>query len=130
MIQGSASQYAGRGKLAQAGWAYLNPAIASSAALFAEIDRDTGNFTTSSSSPAGSSRRCRSAATPQRLGVEPGDDHRGARGAADRIGQSIQRLPGFMRLANRTFANVHDALDVLTPLVNATKPVAPKLQSC
>ena len=29
VIQGSASQYAGRGKLAQAGWAYLNPAIAS-----------------------------------------------------------------------------------------------------
>jgi phospholipid/cholesterol/gamma-HCH transport system substrate-binding protein len=44
------------------------------------------------------------------------------------LGQSIQRLPGFMRLAISTFANVRGALDVLTPLVNATKPVAPKLQ--
>ena len=31
-------------------------------------------------------------------------------------------------MANRTFANVRTALDVLTPLVNATKPVAPKLE--
>jgi phospholipid/cholesterol/gamma-HCH transport system substrate-binding protein len=33
-----------------------------------------------------------------------------------------------MRLAIGTFANVRHTLDVLTPLVNATKPVAPKLQ--
>jgi phospholipid/cholesterol/gamma-HCH transport system substrate-binding protein len=44
------------------------------------------------------------------------------------LGESIQRLPGFMRLATTTFRNLRSALDVLTPLVNATKPVAPKLQ--
>ena len=34
-----------------------------------------------------------------------------------------------MRLANTTFVNLRRALDDLTPLVNASKPVAPKLQT-
>src|SRR6185437_933877 len=129
VIQGSASQYVGRGKLAQAGWAYLNPAIASSAALFAEVDRDTGNFTNfivksgrlvstlSQRSNDLSGLVSNLATTTQALAAQ-----------RTALGQSIQRLPGFMRLAIRTFANVNGALDVLTPLVNATKPVAPKLQ--
>ena len=45
VIQGSASQYAGRGREARVGWAYLNPAIASSSMLFREINRDTSKFT-------------------------------------------------------------------------------------
>ena len=45
------------------------------------------------------------------------------------LGESIQRLPGFMRLANTTFVNLRTALDALTPLVNASKPVAPKLEA-
>jgi phospholipid/cholesterol/gamma-HCH transport system substrate-binding protein len=45
------------------------------------------------------------------------------------LGQSIQRLPGFMALANTTFVNLRHALDVVTPLVNVSKPVAPKLQA-
>ena len=130
VIQGSASQYAGRGKLAQAGWAYLNPAIASRARrLFAEIDRDTGNFTNfivqsgklvttlSQRSSALSGLVSNLATTTEALASQ-----------RTALAQSIQRLPGFMRLANRTFANLDNALDVLTPLVNATKPVAPKLQ--
>jgi phospholipid/cholesterol/gamma-HCH transport system substrate-binding protein len=44
------------------------------------------------------------------------------------LGQSLQRLPGFMRLANTTFVNLRSALDDLQPLVDASKPVAPKLQ--
>ncbi len=44
------------------------------------------------------------------------------------LGQSIQQLPEFMRLANTTFVNLREALDQLKPLVDVTKPVAPKLQ--
>jgi phospholipid/cholesterol/gamma-HCH transport system substrate-binding protein len=129
VIQGSASQYAGHGKLAQAGWAYLNPAIASSATLFAEIDRDTGNFTNfivqSGKLVTTLSRRSNDlsglvsnlATTTEALASQ-----------RTALAQSIQRLPGFMRLASRTFASLDNALDVLTPLVNATKPVAPKLE--
>ena len=129
VIRGSATQYLGRGKQAQAGWAYLNPAIASSAALFGELDRDTGNFTdfivksgklvSTLSQRSGdlSGLVSNLATTTEALAAQ-----------RTALGQSIQRLPGFMRLAIRTFANVNGALDVLTPLVNATKPVAPKLQ--
>ena len=45
-----------------------------------------------------------------------------------RSGQSIQQLPRFMALADTTFVNLRNSLDALTPLVNASKPVAPKLQ--
>ena len=46
LIQGTASQYAGKGKEVQAAWQYLNPAVASSSTLFQELDRhDGGDFT-------------------------------------------------------------------------------------
>ena len=131
VIQGSASQYAGRGREAQAGWVYLNPAIASSSQLFREINRDTGNFTSFivNSSKLVSDIAQRSAdlsGLVQHLATTTGAL------AAQRtaLGQSIQQLPGVMRLANTTFVNLRRALDVLTPLVDVSKreQVAPKLQ--
>ena len=44
------------------------------------------------------------------------------------LGESLRDLPGFMRLANTTFVNLRSALNDLTPLVNDSKPVAPKLE--
>jgi phospholipid/cholesterol/gamma-HCH transport system substrate-binding protein len=129
VIQGSASQYVGKGKVAQAAWQYLNPAVASTSVLFREINRDTGRFTNfivktgnlftdisqRQSDLSGLIRNL--ASTTEALSAQ--------RGA---LGQSIQRLPGFMRLANTTFVNLRSALDDLKPLVDASKPVAPKLQ--
>ncbi len=129
VFQGSAAQYAGRGKLAQAAFAYLNPAVASSSMLFRELNRNTRQFTnfivktsnlvsdvaTRSSDLSGLVAHL--ATTTEAL-------------AAERVplGQSLQQLPGFMRLANTTFVNLRHALDDLTPLVDDSKPVAPKLQ--
>ncbi len=45
VFQGSASQYAGRGKQAQLAWQYLNPSIATASVLFHELNRDTAKFT-------------------------------------------------------------------------------------
>ncbi len=45
VLQGSASQYAGRGNQARLAWEYLNPAIATSSILFHELDRNTFQFT-------------------------------------------------------------------------------------
>jgi phospholipid/cholesterol/gamma-HCH transport system substrate-binding protein len=45
------------------------------------------------------------------------------------LGQAIQRLPGFMSIASTTFANLRVALDDLKPLVDTSKPVAPKLRA-
>ena len=129
LIQGSAAEYQGEGKLANTAWQYLNPAIASSSMLFSELNKNTSQFTrfivqtanlmsdisTRSSDLSGLVSHL--ATTTEAL-------------ASQRValGESIQRLPGFLALADTTFVDLRTALDDLTPLVNDTKPVAPKLQ--
>jgi phospholipid/cholesterol/gamma-HCH transport system substrate-binding protein len=129
VIQGSALEYQGEGKLANTAWQYLNPAIASSSMLFAELNRNTSQFTKfivqtanlvsdiSTRSGDLSGLVSHLSTTTQAL-------------ASQRValGESIQRLPGVMALADTTFVDLRTALDDLTPLVNDTKPVAPKLQ--
>jgi phospholipid/cholesterol/gamma-HCH transport system substrate-binding protein len=129
VIQGSAAQYVGRGRQAQAAWQYLNPAVASSAALFQELDRNSGQFTKFivKSSNLVSDLAQRSADLSALVG-HLSTTFQAFAAQQTALGESIQRLPGFMRLANTTFVNLRSALDDLTPLVNATKPVAPKLE--
>jgi phospholipid/cholesterol/gamma-HCH transport system substrate-binding protein len=129
LIQGSALEYQGEGKLANTAWQYLNPAIASSSMLFAELNRNTSQFTkfivqtanlvgdisTRSSDLSGLVSHL--STTTQALASQ-----------RTALGESIQRLPGVMALADTTFVDLRTALDDLTPLVNDTKPVAPKLQ--
>lgn len=130
LIQGAGSQFAKSGAAAQAAWQYLNPAVASSSALFAELNRHNGGdftrFVTKSSKLLGdiATRQSDLSALVRNLGTttEALASQRTA------LGQSIDRLPGFMALADTTFVNLRNALDDLTPLVNASKPVAPKLQ--
>jgi phospholipid/cholesterol/gamma-HCH transport system substrate-binding protein len=129
VIQGFATSYTGRGKQAQLAWQYLNPALASTSMLFREINRDTGKFTnfvvqTGNLLSDISQRQADLSGLVQHLGTT-------TTALANQnvaLGQSIQRLPDFMRLANTTFVNLRRALDDLTPLVNDSKPVAPKLQ--
>ena len=129
VFQGSASQYAGQGKNAQLAWQYLNPSIATSSILFHELNRDTSKFTrfvTTSSNLVTD--------LAQRQGDLSGlISHLSTTFGAlanqhVALGQAITRLPGFMRLANTTFVNLRSALVDLTSLINASRPVAPKLQ--
>jgi phospholipid/cholesterol/gamma-HCH transport system substrate-binding protein len=129
LIQGTARSFRGYSQGANAAWRYLNPAIAASSVLFAELNRDTAKFTrfiTKSGSlvtdiaqrQADLSAMIRNlAGTTQALAAQH-----------TALGSGIAQLPGFMRLANTTFVNLRSALGDLTPLVNASKPVAPKLQ--
>ncbi|HEY6399675.1 MAG TPA: MlaD family protein, partial [Solirubrobacteraceae bacterium] len=129
VIQGSASEYAGRAGEAQLAWRYLNPAIASTSVLFAEINRDTSQFTRFIVQSGGLLTTV--AQRSADLGALVGNLATTTQALASQrtaLGQSIQRLPGFMRLANTTFVNLRRALDDITPLVNVSKPVAPKLQ--
>jgi phospholipid/cholesterol/gamma-HCH transport system substrate-binding protein len=126
---GSALQYKGYGKTAQAAFAYLNPAIASSSTLFNEIDRNTGQFTnfvvkTGNLVTDLAQRSSDLSGLIQHLSTTT------SALAAQRVnlGSSLRQLPGFMRLANTTFVNLRTALNDITPLVNVSKPVAPKLQ--
>ncbi|MDQ6820869.1 MAG: MlaD family protein [Actinomycetota bacterium] len=130
VIQGSASEYAGSGGVAQAAWQYLNPAVVSTSVLFSEINRDTAEFTRFVVQSGGlltdaAKRSTDLGALVQNLATTT----QALASERTALGQSIQRLPGFMRLANTTFVNLRSALDDLTPLVNVSKPVAPKLRA-
>ena len=129
LFQGSASQYKNYGGKAQAALAYLNPAVASSSALFSEVNRNTGQFKnyivkTSNLVTDLASRSSDLSGLVSHLSTTTGAL------AAQRtsLAESLQRLPGFMRLANTTFVNLRSALDSLKPLVDDSKPVAPKLE--
>lgn len=130
VFQGSAAEYKGRGQQAQLAWQYLNPAIASTSVLFSEINRDTSRFTNFIVKSGNlvtdlASRQADLSGLVQNLSTTFG----ALASQHVALGQSLQQLPGFMRLANTTFVNLRNALDDLTPLVNVSKPVAPKLQS-
>jgi phospholipid/cholesterol/gamma-HCH transport system substrate-binding protein len=129
LIQGTASQYAGAGKKAQIAWQYLNPAVASTTMLFDELNQNTSKFTQFIVKSGHlftdiASRQADLSALIRNLNTTT--SALAAQHTA--LGESISDLPGFMRLANTTFVNLRTALGVLTPLVNASKPVAPKLQ--
>jgi phospholipid/cholesterol/gamma-HCH transport system substrate-binding protein len=129
LFQGSASQYKGEAAKAQVAFQYLNPAIASSSMLFSEIDRNTAKFSDFLTRTAGlvsniATRQSDLSSLIQNLG----ETTNALANQHVNLGLSIQRLPGFMTLADRTFTNLRTALTDLTPLVNDSKPVAPKLQ--
>ncbi len=129
VIQGSASQWAKHADEAQAAFQYLNPAIASSSVLFREINRDTGKFTNfivKSGNLVSDIAQRQSDLSGLIHNLATTTEALSSQRTA--LAQSITELPPFMRLANTTFVNLRSALDDLTPLVNASKPVAPKLQ--
>jgi phospholipid/cholesterol/gamma-HCH transport system substrate-binding protein len=122
VIQGSASQYAGQGKTIQRAWQYLNPAIASSSVLFREINRDTSKFTrfivkSGSLVTDLAQRRGDLAGLVKNLSITTS----ALASQKTALGESIQKLPPFMALADTTFHNLRTALNVVTPLVNVSK---------
>ncbi len=130
VFQGSASQYQGQGQKMQAAWQYLNPSVVAASVLFSELNRDTSKFTnfiTQSSSLLTTLSQRSGALSGLVSNLERTTSALAA--ARTQLGQSIQRLPAFMALADTTFVNLRSALDDLTPLVNVSKPVAPKLQA-
>jgi phospholipid/cholesterol/gamma-HCH transport system substrate-binding protein len=122
VFQGSASQYAGRGKQTQLAWQYLNPAIATSSLLFHELNRDTSKFT---HFVVNSSHLVTDLAQRQSdlsgLVSHLSTTFSALASQQTALGESIQRLPPFMRLANTTFVNLRNALTDLNTLVNASK---------
>jgi phospholipid/cholesterol/gamma-HCH transport system substrate-binding protein len=123
VFQGSASQYAGQGKQVQLAWQYLNPAIATSSLLFHELNRDTSKFThfivnSSHLVTALAARQSDLSGLVSHLSTT----FSALASQQTALGESIQRLPGFMRLTNTTFVNLRSALTDLNTLVNASKP--------
>ncbi|HEX7301063.1 MAG TPA: MlaD family protein [Solirubrobacteraceae bacterium] len=129
LIRGYAASYGGKGDEANAGWAYLNPALAASSRLFTELDSDTPmlkRFVSASSRLMGdlAERRAELAGLVEHLATTTGALGRQRTALSD----SIARLPDFMRRADTTFVNLRATLDDLEPLVDESKPVAKKLR--
>lgn len=129
VLRGSATQYAGQGAAANRGWLYLNPALATSARLFQELNSDTDlfqRFIVSSSELVTdlADRQADLAGLVDNLATTTGAlaNQRSA------LAEAILRLPPFMRRANTTFVNLRALLDDLDPLVAESKPVARKLR--
>lgn len=128
-IKGQATSYGGSSADANAGFLYLNPTLAASSRLFAELNYDTpllGRFIDASSQLVTdvAERRDDLAGLVDGLATTTG-------AIADRRGEldtALQQLPPFMRRANTTFVNLRSTLDDLDPLVKDSKPVAKKLR--
>jgi phospholipid/cholesterol/gamma-HCH transport system substrate-binding protein len=128
VIQGFEISYSGVEKKANRGYHYLNPFLSSSRQVFEQLTRDTPAFQslivdTSKLSGALAQRAPQLTSLIHNVKLMMGALGRQKLALAE----SIHRLPGFMRQANTTFVNLRATLDDLTPLVNASKPVADRL---
>jgi phospholipid/cholesterol/gamma-HCH transport system substrate-binding protein len=128
-IRGQARQWGTDGDLANAGWAYVNPALVSARRLFAELNHDSTvlkDFVVSSSRLVTdvADRRDDLAALVDQLATATGAIAR----EEDDLRGTIDRLPPFLRRANTTFVELRATLDDLAPAVEASKPVTPRLR--
>lgn len=129
VIRGLDVSYDGVGKEANRGLLYLNPFLFTSRRLFDELARDERALErmlvdTSTLTGALAERRDDVSALVGNL-----NRMMGAIGARrDSLSAAIAELPDFMRSFNTTAVNLRVALDDVDPLVDAAKPVAPRLR--
>ncbi len=128
-FKGSADQWRGREEEANVGFEYLNPALSTSSRLFNELTQDTPlleHFLVDSSKmvTALAERRDDLAALIGNLN----ETTRALGSQKAALAESIGRLPPFMRRANTTFVDLRSTLDEVDPLVEASKPVAKRLE--
>ena len=129
VIEGFATSYDGVAKQANEGFKYANPFLSTSRRLFAELNSDQRAFEdlivdTSQLSGAIAARapQLTQAISNLDLMMNAIGDRK------ERLSEAISLLPAFLRESNTTFVNLRAALDDLDPLVNASKPVATRLQ--
>ena len=133
-IQGNATVYTGKGRLANRAYKFLNPALNASERLFAELSSDSvalERFLVEGANTFGAIADRRDDLASLVV------DANTALGAVNNENQALSRslvaLPGTLRQANTTFVNLRATLDDLDPLVDAsypaTKNLAPFLRS-
>jgi phospholipid/cholesterol/gamma-HCH transport system substrate-binding protein len=128
VIKGSATQYQGKGKQANEALKYFNPTLSTTSRLVNELDRDQQSLQdfiiyTARATTALAERR----GDLSNL-VSNANQATGAIGSESAsLNQALKALPTTLRQANTTFVNLRSTLDDLDQLVNASKPVAPKL---
>ena len=129
VIEGFAESYDGVSKQANEGLKYANPFLSTSRRVFAELNSDQRAFEdlivdTSQLSGALAARAPQITQLVSNL-----DTMMTAIGdRKEQLAETISLLPSFLRQSNTTFVNLRAALDDLDPLVDASKPVATRLQ--
>jgi phospholipid/cholesterol/gamma-HCH transport system substrate-binding protein len=128
VIKGSATQYEGKGEQANEALKYFNPTLSTTSRLVNELNRDQQSLQDFIVYTA----RATTALAEKRDDVSSlVSNANSASGAiaseSDSLNRALGALPRTLRQANTTFVNLRSTLDDLDELVDASKPVAPKL---
>ncbi len=127
-FKGGARQFKGRGDQANRGLQYLNPALSRSDKVFTELSKDEPAleaFLVESAKLVTTLADRKDDLTDLVTNLNTTTKALGNEKLA--LAEVIRRLPDFFRTANTTFVNLRSTLDDVDPLVDASKPVAPKL---
>ena len=127
-IQGSATQYQGKGVQANESARYFGPSLSSLDQVIAQVLRDQGaftNFLTNSSALVTTIAARRNDLSS--LVVNANATAAAIARENRSFDTSLALLPETLRKGNTTFVNLRATLVDLTTLVNTSKPVAPKL---
>jgi phospholipid/cholesterol/gamma-HCH transport system substrate-binding protein len=128
VVQGSATQYGGKGAKANAAARFFNPALSTSSALIRELLADQQAFTQFVVDSSGLVSTL--AQRRDDLSGLVGNANATAGAIADEnvaLDQALGLLPTTLRNADTTFVNLRATLDDLDVLVRTSKPVAPRL---
>jgi phospholipid/cholesterol/gamma-HCH transport system substrate-binding protein len=128
VIEGFNLSYQGVAHQANTGYRYLNPFLSTSRQVFAELTRDTPALQRLIVDTSHLSGALAKKSSDISLLIHNANLMMGAiAGQSKALQQALTKLPDFMRQANTTFVNLRATLDDLTPLVDASKPVADRL---
>jgi phospholipid/cholesterol/gamma-HCH transport system substrate-binding protein len=129
VVQRTATAVGGRGEDVGRAFHYLDPALSTTSRLFSETTRDTpalkATLRNSAALMTTLSQRDRELAA---LVGDLSTTTRALGSQKSALAESIGLLPPVMRRANTSFVNLRLALDDVDPLINATKPLLPKVR--
>jgi phospholipid/cholesterol/gamma-HCH transport system substrate-binding protein len=128
VIKGSSEQYDGKGQQANEALKYFNPTLSTTSRLVNELDRDQQSLQdfiiyTARATTALAERRGDVSSLVSNANTASG----AIASESASLNRALKALPLTLRQANTTFVNLRSTLDDLDQLVDASKPVAPKL---
>jgi phospholipid/cholesterol/gamma-HCH transport system substrate-binding protein len=128
VIKGSSTQYDGKGAKANEALKYFNPTLSTTSRLVNELDRDQQSLQdfiiyTARATTALAEKRDDVSNLVSNANTASG----AIASESESLNEALSALPRTLRQGNTTFVNLRSTLDDLDQLVDASKPVAPKL---
>jgi phospholipid/cholesterol/gamma-HCH transport system substrate-binding protein len=129
VIRGFATAYTGVGPKANRGFHYLNPFLSTSRRVFGELNSDQANLEGLVVDAAGLTSTLDQKSPEISSLIANLNGMLGTIGSQQQsLASAVSQLPDFMRQFDTTAVNLRAALDDVQPLIDATRPVARKLQ--